>query len=290
MNKFVTGTAERGIYEIRELLKMLQGAPGGAWVCGGYARYCASPVNANLNTVGDLDIYCANQASYDYVCNELWQSVKGSNGLTKKIFNSDIGEISKGFETPNASTFFVERSYVYSGPKLIQVIKPQTNGNIKTEGGLETILDNFDFTIARVGLYQDFNSGEIVVVKDIDFDYHEKVNILVIKNIHCPIGTALRVAKYSRKGYEIHVLEMAKLFFDYEKQTDEYKSNLKNDMNELAKMLSEKHGSNKSFDYDIDNGPVDSNGYPVAGVFRVRPSDQELNEAYQSIYSKLSID
>jgi hypothetical protein len=86
---------------------------------------------------------------------------------------------------------------------------------------METILENFDFTVVRIGL-----SNPEVALADADFMHDEEKHQLRIKNIHCPISSTYRVMKYRSKGYWPPTLEILKLFFDWDERDEEYKMNI----------------------------------------------------------------
>jgi hypothetical protein len=62
---------------------------------------------------------------------------------------------------------------------------------------------------------------------DSDFDKHERAKRLVFKKIHCPISSMHRVIKYGRKGYKINSKETLKLFLDWERRPESYKTEIK---------------------------------------------------------------
>lgn len=103
----------------------------------------------------------------------------------------------------------------------IQVIKPVLAGAIVTVGTMEAVLNNFDFTIVRVGLL-----SPTMALADSEFLEDDKTCKLRFKNIHCPISSTLRAVKYSKKGFWMGALECSKLFIDWSERGEEYRVNL----------------------------------------------------------------
>jgi hypothetical protein len=107
----------------------------------------------------------------------------------------------------------------------IQLIKPRKTGNMVATGPMQEVLENFDFTVVRAGLL----SPDTALV-DRDFWDDEKHQRLQIKNIHCPVGSTYRCAKYIKKGYSIRPKEMIKLFLDWDQRDEEYRDLLKTNL------------------------------------------------------------
>jgi hypothetical protein len=179
---------------------------GDSYICGGYARYICSP-NNNPIEPHDLDIFTENKEVYAdtirileyFFCLEREKENDISLLFSKpKDFHHPL------FALPN-----------------IQLIKPKVEGAIVTKGSLQTILENFDFTVVRAGL---LNEEEALV--DADFMHDEKNKIIRIKNIHCPISSTFRIIKYSKKGYWCPTMQIVKLFVDWDMRPDEYKTEI----------------------------------------------------------------
>lgn len=202
---FVLLPVLRGIDEIIHVLLTLEKYD--AFVCGGYARYCASPLDKPIKA-GDVDIYCKNMDTFDM----LYQHFKYT-GLEVR-FDSDVAVTYK--KAP--------KNHWYSGP-VIQLIKPIDQGAIVASGEMETILSNFDFSVIRCGIVL-LESGQYMVMADKDFMRDETKKFLRIKNIHCPISSLLRFMKYARKGYDTRPVQLAKLFADWDNRSDAYRERL----------------------------------------------------------------
>ncbi len=199
---FVKVPPRRGITEIKHLLKKLEGKK--AFICGGYARYCASPRKEPFLAT-DLDIYCEDLETYEEL---------------KKVFEADKlvmrheNDVSLSFKRPAKDS-----EYAYHLP--VQLIKPLHDGKIVTEGSVETVLQNFDFTIIRCAILSD---SEVMV--DPNFIHDEQLGLLRLMNIHCPISSTLRCLKYAKKGYWLRPMECLKLFIDWDNRGDDYKMKL----------------------------------------------------------------
>jgi len=193
-----------------------------AFVCGGFARYCVTP-KIMPDKVSDVDIYVKEEDN--------WQNIF----LSFKTNNWKEGKVT------DVSVTFTKDNYPH-----LQLIKPLKEGHISLTGNIEDILNNFDFTVSRVGIFMD-NFGNIRAICDDEFEKHEVNNLLVIKNIHCPIAQIYRIAKYSKKGYFCKIKEVLKLFNDWDTRDVEYKNRLftlidkedisKEEIDELERLL-----------------------------------------------------
>ncbi|KKL60412.1 hypothetical protein LCGC14_2205590, partial [marine sediment metagenome] len=198
---------QRGFTEIIPLWKILNkvidSTKKDCFICGGYARYCASP-KFNPIKAGDVDIYSEDKLAF----NKLKQLLK-----YKKLKIKVENDMAITYERPESGEFH------YMPP--VQAIKPLTIAKIVSVGSKETILSNFDFTVIRAAIE---SPNEVVVDKD--FIHDESNNVLRLKNIHCPVSSALRCLKYAKKGYWLRPLEALKLFIDWDNRSDEYRSKL----------------------------------------------------------------
>jgi len=178
------------------------------YICGGYVRWMCSPRRTPAQP-GDIDIYCKTMDIFNNV-----------NSCLRNIVSAKhVNDVSTTFFKPFNST-----SPLF-GLKEIQLIKPMNEGAILTEGSLQEILHNFDFTIARIGI--DYKLWEDkVALADSDFIRDEKSKRLVFKNIHCPVSSLFRCIKYCNKGYKLKTAEIIKLFLDWEKRTPEYRKEI----------------------------------------------------------------
>jgi hypothetical protein len=202
----------RGVSEIKPIFKLLKTTKTKAWILGGYVRYMCSPTQ-NPIKAGDVDIYCRTKESFEI------HKTKFSKYLS--VYN----------ENPISITFIrpKEIKNPFFRCPTIQLIKPLKQGAVVTKGSLTTILNNFDFSVVRLGIHP---LGKVFADKDYLKD--EKQQILRIKNIHCPISSLFRCIKYQKKGYHLPAVEILKLFRNWEQRTETYKSEIEKALNELS--------------------------------------------------------
>jgi len=215
----------RGFTEIENLFKLFSYPD--SFICGGYVRYMCAPVT-NPIPAGDVDIYSINEGAYKKLFNVFDKQMK----LEAKHEN----EVSLTFKK------VTDKDHFLFGTPTIQLIKPLNEGAIVAGADMQTILENFDFTVIRIGL-KDKN----VALADKDYIHDETHKVLRLKNIHCPLSSTLRCMKYSKKGYWLPVVETLKLFTDWDERDDDYKIKLmdflakedlsEEDVNELEKLL-----------------------------------------------------
>lgn len=200
----------RGHYELGPLWEVLEfdSLNTKTFVCGGFARWSCSVAN-KLEMPGDLDIYCQDENTYK-IARQLLES------YTKLHAENDIAcsfKKPEGYDNP-----------LFRVPK-IQLIKPVVEGAIVATGDLDWILQNFDFTVVRVGIDYERWKREVALA-DADFLHDEREKILRIKNIHCPISSSYRCIKYAKKGYWIPANQILELFLDWENRDDEYRGKI----------------------------------------------------------------
>lgn len=203
---------QRGLKPVKPVLDLLEGKD--AHICGGYARYMASPNKGRrLRKSGDVDIYCADEAVFEVLKTEFMKYL----------------EIR--FENEMAITFLkvkrkaANKSNPFYGCPVVQLIKPVEEGAIVAKGSLEHILENFDFTVTRAAVFLD-NDGKYKVMVDENFMKDEEARFLRILNIHCPISSLIRFMKYARKGYYTRPSQVMKLFVDWDNRPLEYRQRL----------------------------------------------------------------
>ena len=197
----------RGFTEIAVLYWLCQ--KHSAVICGGYARYCASPMpTAQVRPAEDVDLFP--------------KSVGAAEELRREL-------LALGFELRHENHVSITMMVPKEGEardRLLympvpQIIKPVVEGAIVTLGGVEEILDNFDFTIARAAILSPAS-----VLVDERFEEDEKHGVLRLMNIHCPVSSMLRCCKYARKGYFMRPAETLKLFNDWSARDDSYRLRL----------------------------------------------------------------
>lgn len=224
----------RGFSEIIPLWKILDGIISSTkkdcFICGGYARYCASP-KYKVVKASDIDIYSQTKSVY----NKLVYKLK-KKGLEIKSENT----MSITYKHPSSGEFH------YMPP--INVIKPLKEGKVISQGSKETVLSNFDFTIIRAAIE---SPSEVMVDKD--FIYDETHNILRLKNIHHPLSSLLRCFKYTTKGYWVTPTEATKLYEEWDSIEIGSKSELLNYVKQIRSGETLDEESKTSF-YELFRG------------------------------------
>ena len=182
--------------------------------CGGYVRWAASP-SLNPAAYGDLDAYAETMEQHE-------EAKKRLQGFIKK---------EPTFDSPVATSFTFDGTALEGAPKL-QLIKPVGDGNTVLSGTLTDIIENFDFSIIRIGV--DPKVSLDYALADDDFIQDEMNKVLNVKKIHCPISAIKRIAKYREKGYAVSNENLMKLFTDWDGRTPEYKKDLSEAMAMIA--------------------------------------------------------
>ena len=172
-------------------------------IIGGYVRWMCS-TNANPYKPGDVDLFPSEEGK-----EEAFHEYLLSRGFEVK------------YDTEQAYTYAKHERLPYRLWPDIQVIKAYNEGRTRTVGTLAEIINNFDFTVVRVGLID-----KTYALADPDFIAHERRRVLRWKNIHCPISAVIRAMKYAKKGYFAGPMEIMKLFDDWDGRSDEYKHDL----------------------------------------------------------------
>src|ERR1700744_1099680 len=199
----------RGVFEITRLLDLCD--MWGGRIIGGYARWACSQ-RESPHRAGDIDIFPIAEKEGDdcEVIFLAWKMALEKEGLKIKHEN----EVSISYEKPETGPFMA--------CPTIQIIKPTKVGAIVTEGTLEEVLGNFDFSVVRVALNRDRKTAT-AWASFIDDDNKALLRLL---NIHCPIPSLLRVCKYARKGYYCRPAEAMKLFADWDARAPEYREKM----------------------------------------------------------------
>jgi hypothetical protein len=107
-------------------------------------------------------------------------------------------------------------------------------GSLVSDGSMEEIIKNFDFSIIRIGIdWIRWVEGKALA--DVDFARDEEQMRIRIKNIHCPISSMFRCIKYVQRGYKLRTEEMIKIFSDWEGRSEEYREKIKTFFKEFKK-------------------------------------------------------
>jgi len=224
-----------------DLIFDLSGGQG--MICGSFARYCMSTLDEPI-VPGDIDLFCTDQKMHDFI-----------NDRFEKHPNMTVRSSSQ-IETKYE--YSLQRGF-YKRSLVIQLIHPIEIHNMVSVGPIETILDNFDFTVAKCGILPPlFNAvgGTPVSFTHKDFFEHDLENKLVITNTHCPISSMKRVIKYTKRGYSITSKELLKLFKDYEDRGSKWKELITWGLSDEVDQDQESRGSAKWNDF-IDHMYLD---------------------------------
>lgn len=205
---------KRGFDAVQSLHALIAGR---GVICGGYARFCASPL---LDPVpaGDVDVYCHTAEDFDALAEDIGAHLKRKHTSTRAI------------------TFVRSDKGLLAFTPEIQLVKPVSAFKIHTVGSTQEILSNFDFTVARAAII----SRETALV-DVDFLKDEEHRNLSLRNIHCPISSTLRCLKYAKRGYRIHPFDVLPLFLDWDSRTPEYRQELIQGLLDLQKAYGGEH-------------------------------------------------
>jgi hypothetical protein len=198
---FTLTEVRRGWEEVRVLNRIIQSC--GGFLCGGYVRYMVSTVEEPLG-YSDVDVYCPTPSSY----NEISRALMMRYSMPIKHDNRMSLTLSK----PRS-----QRHPLYNCPP-IQVIKPTLEGVVVTTGPMDTILDNFDFSVTRAGLV-----SETHALVDEELIQDDRDKRLRLKNIHCPLSSIYRMVKYSKKGYHANLTDGFKILKDWSDRDEQYK-------------------------------------------------------------------
>jgi hypothetical protein len=170
------------------------------YIAGGCARYFASK-DENPYPFGDIDVFCKKKDCYE----KLEKIIDGMGYLKNEKKSSQNGAW-----------------YEKEGCYPVQLIKPFKNDYTKNYGSAKEMINNFfDFTIVKAYIISENKIGV-----DDKFDKDEKYKQLIITHINCPIGMTGRIIKYCKKGYKINFAQITKLYFEFHKRPDEWKSEI----------------------------------------------------------------
>lgn len=171
---------------------------------GGYVRWMCS--TAKEPSEGrDIDLYFKDEKSY-------------TDALIELEFGFKLG---KKFENEMCVEFKQPESGVFKNCPPIQLIKPILNERIHTFGNGEEIISHFDFSCVRL-----FIKDHLTATCDTEFIKDEQNKRLRIKHIVCPISAVYRIGKYLKKGYTIKLIEIVKLFIDWDDRDLDYRNTL----------------------------------------------------------------
>lgn len=173
----------RGLKEVKDLLEIIEDYGS---IAGGYARYCASPLEEPI-LPQDIDIFC------DYA--DLSKS--GSFSTLKQ-------RLMLLFGLPIDETAF---SVTFKHTLPIQLIKPRSFKRGSTFGLGTVLLEKFDLSVTRAALT---NDNKVLVHTTFMEDEARKL-IRVLRGDSFVL-TMDRIQKYIKKGYSIDFNSSLALF------------------------------------------------------------------------------
>lgn len=223
LEKFVKIPIQRNIQLLKHLFDNMIKDDG--FICGGFGRVSVSK-NEEVIPSADIDIYCRDKEAFERISKRL--------------------EMNGYFEKRKSETALTMQ-HSFSGTLPIQLIQPLNEGRVLlASNNVEDILNNFDFSIARVAITLESLQGNLAIA-DKDFEKDDGKKLLNIKNIHCPIAQIYRVSKYMEKGFWLPMKQVLKIFKDWDNRDSDYKNKIletvkkedptKEEIQELEKLL-----------------------------------------------------
>jgi len=202
---FVRVPIYRGFSEIEEFYSQVRlESSNKCVILGGYVRFMCSP-HPRPARASDVDLYCPEQGDFEQMVkffSKMEMTIKHENDVSISYNNFEAGH--PFFPCPE-----------------VQLIKPMAEGVIVTQGSLEEIISNFDFTVIRIGLL-----NNIWALADADFTHDETNKLLRIKRIHCPVSSLYRVMKYRLKGYWPPSSLIVAILQDWNNRDEDYKKEI----------------------------------------------------------------
>jgi hypothetical protein len=195
-DRFVLVPVRRGIEEMSPLINAALAY--GAHIAGGAARWMVSPV-ANPVPTADIDIFPPDQSVF-----EALEATLMHMGYEKY----------RGGRADMALTFM--HPGLKSPTRFVQLVVPRKEKHMNTAAtNVEELLASLDFTVSRAVIV---STGYALV--DVDFERDERLRLLRVRHIVCPISSVRRIAKYTTKGYRCRMLEIIKLFAEWSRRAE----------------------------------------------------------------------
>lgn len=208
---YITIPVLRGFEKIERLFKLVSENNLG-FVAGGYGRWMCSPKKEPFEA-RDVDIFCTSQEAY----NKLVQIFTHQEKLKVK-HESDI-----------SITYQTKNNEIWKDCPIINLIKPRKKNQLLTYGEtLETVLENFDFSICKVGILNDKEC-----LADYNFLEDEKAGKIRICKMESPVACLVRLCKYAKKGYKIPATQILDVLQEWDNRGQEYKDKLYKKLDEL---------------------------------------------------------
>lgn len=187
---FTTTTVKRGWASIKRVYEAI--TPLGGFIAGGYASWMAADVEyQTLNRRVILDNPPRKDADI-FLTDGSEEKVKAIGTALGRMGFKQVSQ------SPIVTTYAAPDDMTAIGCPAIQVVTPRSLKNGSTTGTPEQVIDSFDFTVSRAALLD-----ENTVIVDTDLRHDVAGKHLHLKNMHCPLGSSIRVSKYEQKGYHV---------------------------------------------------------------------------------------
>lgn len=157
----------------------------------------------------DIDLYLYDKYDYDYVKDQLIKKFK-IRRPEKEIYVTILAD--------TFTTTYNDENYT------IQLIKPRKDKYLQTYGQPENVITKFDFSIVRSAYLIHEDKFVFADKEELIEDLQKKR--LRIKYIICPVSIVVRIIKYTKKGYNIGVAEIFKMFLEWDNRPVTYKNEL----------------------------------------------------------------
>ena len=201
---YVTIPILRDFNKIERLFKIVSENNLG-FIAGGFCRWMCSP-KKEPSEARDVDVFTRGKEEFEklktILLMEEFLPIKSQNDISV-VFKTSLNQVWK--DCPQ-----------------INLIKPVQKDKLLTFGSsMEEILENFDFSICRVGI---LNEKECLAHSSfLNDELKKEINILKLES---PIAAIMRIFKYSGKGYSINIPQIMGILKEWDNRGDEYKNRL----------------------------------------------------------------
>lgn len=175
------------------------------YIAGGFGRWAASP-RLEPSPIRDVDVFTSGIESY--------KKLRKLLTYEEKLHVKHESDISITFRTDN--------NEIWKDCPMINLIKPLKKNKLLTYGAtLEEVLENFDFSICKVGLI-----SETECLACDDFLHDEKKKKLRIMKMESPVACINRLCKYAAKGYKVSIPDIMMVLKEWNERGSEYHKKL----------------------------------------------------------------
>ncbi len=216
----------RGFERIEKLFNLVQGF---GYIAGGYCLYMCSPRKEPAEA-RDVDVFTKSAEAYAIIRQKLKENLKVKH-------ESDI---SITFQTKNVEE--------WKDCPMINLIKPVKKNLLLTYGEkIEDVLENFDFSICKVGAISDKEC--LAWWEFLEDERYGRIRILKMES---PVACMIRLCKYAKKGYRIPASQIMDIFQKWDERGQEYKDKLYKALDNL------RNGTGKVEKVSINLWPFDN--------------------------------